>query len=248
MQYPVQKERPVNDELEKLLSLQVIDYDLGELERSKLYLPDMMDNLNRELDEARQKTQSAKNDREGAQLRQKQLELEVESRQADLQKYQQQMMSIKTNKEYDALVSQIDSLKSEIEGAETEILELIDRVGALDKEIEELDERLRQVEENNGKQLAILQQKVDSIDDKVTSKQSDREGLISDIPKRVLSVYERVKKGKGSEVVVVIRKRACGACHKALTPKKVQEIRRGDRIHTCDYCGRMLYWVEAQSA
>ena len=31
-----------------LASLQVIDYDLGELERSKEYIPDMMENLKHE--------------------------------------------------------------------------------------------------------------------------------------------------------------------------------------------------------
>ncbi len=35
----------MQNDLELLLKLQVIDYDLGELERSKEYLPDMMENL-----------------------------------------------------------------------------------------------------------------------------------------------------------------------------------------------------------
>ena len=35
----------MNSDLELLLKLQVIDYDIGELERSKEYLPDMMENL-----------------------------------------------------------------------------------------------------------------------------------------------------------------------------------------------------------
>ncbi len=44
------KEAPqVRDDLELLLKLQVIDYDLGELERSKDYLPDMMENLKKKM-------------------------------------------------------------------------------------------------------------------------------------------------------------------------------------------------------
>jgi predicted nucleic acid-binding Zn-ribbon protein len=51
--------QPVRNDLELLLKLQVIDYDLGELERSKDYLPDMMGNLNREIQEARQEVSAA---------------------------------------------------------------------------------------------------------------------------------------------------------------------------------------------
>src|SRR5512145_3146126 len=101
------KEAPMQSDLELLLKLQVIDYDLGELERSKEYLPDMMENLNREIRETEQKLTDARQRFEDAQLRQKQLELEVKSKEADLARYQQQMMTIKTNKEYDALIAEI---------------------------------------------------------------------------------------------------------------------------------------------
>ena len=63
--------------LEKLMELQVIDYDLGELERSKDYLPDMMDNLRDEIKEAEQKLTDVGGRLEEAKIKQKQLELEI---------------------------------------------------------------------------------------------------------------------------------------------------------------------------
>jgi uncharacterized protein len=45
-------------------------------------------------------------------------------------------------------------------------------------------------------------------------------------------------------VMVAIRKRACGACHKSVPPQIIQEIRKGDKVYTCDNCGRMLIWTE----
>ncbi|MGH8015375.1 MAG: zinc ribbon domain-containing protein, partial [Candidatus Zixiibacteriota bacterium] len=121
-----QKGRTVPAELEQLMQLQVIDYDLGELERSKEYLPDMMENLNREIGEAKTKYEETRKSLEESKLKQHQLELEVKTKQQELEKYQQQMMSIKTNKEYDALVAQIDKIKGDIDVAETEIINIID--------------------------------------------------------------------------------------------------------------------------
>ena len=234
----------MNAELEMLLKLQVIDYDIGELERSKEYLPDMMGNLNREMDDSHKKLEETRQQLEESRVKQKELELDISTREASLQKFQQQMMSIKTNKEYDALVAEIDSLKEKISQSETELLETIDLVGNLEKEVKELEVKSSETQENNTQQLSILKQKVDSIGDTMSMKEQERQGIISNIPKPILSVYERVRRGKGGQAVVVVKKRACGACFKALTPHKVQEVKRADKIYTCDSCGAIIYWDE----
>ncbi len=237
----------MQNQLEILLRLQVIDYDLGELERSKEYLPDMMGNLNREIEESRSKYETTVTDLETSQLKQANLELEIKTKEANLQKFQQQMMSIKTNKEYDALVAEIDAVKESISSMETELLETIDQVGVLEKNIVEFKEKLEQVNENNTKQLEILQEKIDSIGDKTSLKRDERSQIATTIPRSVMSVYERVRKGKGGAAVVAVKKRACGACYKALTPKKIQDIRKADHILTCDNCGRLLFWDDGKS-
>ena len=225
-----------------LLKLQVIDYDLGELERSKEYLPDMMGNLTREVDEARTKLAEYTLEKEQALTRQKALELEIKSKEESLEKYQRQMMTIKTNKEYDALVSEIDALKGDINLREQELMTAMERLEELDNDLPSSQGQLDQIQENNARQLQVLQEKIDSIGDTVAKKVAERQQALNQIPRPTMSIYERVRKGLGGAVVITVKKRSCSACHKALTPKKVQEIRRADKIHTCDSCGRLLYW------
>jgi len=232
----------MNNDIELLLKLQVIDYDLGELERSKEYIPDMMANHQREIREAQEKLDAAKQQLSEAKVSQKHFEIEIKAKEGDLARYQQQMMTIKTNKEYDALVAQIDAVKNEIGYREKMMLEAMERIDALEKLLPELTQRFTQVNENNSRQLAVLQEKINSIGDTVTGKQSERVHLLEGIPRRIMSVYERVRKGKGGSAVVPVKKRSCSACHKALTPKLAQEIRRSDTILTCENCGRLLYW------
>lgn len=237
----------MNSDLELLLQLQVIDYDIGELERSKEYLPDMIENLTREVAESKEKLDTAKTQLDESRSRQKQIELEIATREASLQKYQQQMMSIKTNKEYDALVAEIDAIKNTISSHETELLQTIERTDALAKQIDELNARREQIEENNDKQLKILREKIATIGEKMSEKEGSRNQIISSIPRPTLSAYERVRRGRGGQAVVAVKKRACGSCFKALTPKKVQDVKRGDRIFTCDHCGALMYWDDEVS-
>ena len=56
-----------------------------------------------------------------------------------------------------------------------------------------------------------------------------------------------MRKGKGGAVVVSVKKRACGACYKALTPRKIQEVKKADKVLTCDHCGRILFWIDEDS-
>ncbi len=234
-------------DLEMLLQLQNIDYDLGELERSKEYIPDMMENLRHEISEAEQAYESTKKELEESKVLQGNLELEISAKQEELEKLKSRMMSIKTNKEYDALISQIDAVKEAINEKESQVLELIEKVEKMEGSIGDLKEKADEVKEQNAQQLSILQEKMDSVGTKITMKEDERNNIAVRVPKRTMSVYERVRKNRGGDVVITVKKRACGACYKALPPHRIQEIKRGDQIITCDNCGRMLVWQDGIS-
>ena len=237
----------MQSDLEMLLKLQVIDYDLGELERSKEYLPDMMENLRREIDETELQHRNAEQEIKESRILQKSLELEIATKQAELKKLQEQMLAIKTNKEYDALVGQIDNVKGVINERESQLLETIEKMEKLESEIGELEKKASEIRERNLRELASLQDKMDSVGSKIQIKEGERSNITVRVPKRIMMVYERVRKVRGGTVVVPVRKRACGACYKALSPHRVQELKRNDQIIVCDNCGRLLIWQNGES-
>jgi predicted nucleic acid-binding Zn-ribbon protein len=233
----------MNGDLELLLKLQNIDYDLGELERSKEYIPDMMENLKREIDDSEGKHKMTTEALETARLEQKDVDLQLQEGQAKLKKLQQRMMDIKTNKEYDALVSEIDQIKENISELETRAVELLEAIEQYEKELEGLNGQVSNIKKINSQQLSSLQEQIDSVGTKIQSKEKERQELVSQVSKRVIMTYDRIRKGKGGAAVVAVKKRACGACYKALPPQKIQEIKLAERIITCDSCGRMLIWT-----
>ncbi len=238
---------PMKDDLELLLKLQVIDYDRGELERSKEYIPDMMENLKREIVEIEETFSSNEKELSEATILQKSLELEVSALQDELKRLKSMMMAIKTNKEYDALVSQIDSVRESINEKETTLLEIIERIEILESGIDDLRKKSTETKKQNDDQLSILQEKMDSVGSKVQMKDDERQNIIVRVPRRMMSIYERIRKNRGGSVVIMVKKRACGACFKALPPHRIQELKRGDQMITCDNCGRLLFWQDGQS-
>ena len=237
----------MKEDLGLLLKLQVLDYDRGELERSKEYIPDMIENLKREITENVELFNNNEKELSEASIAQKSLELEVSSLNDELKKLKSMMMAIKTNKEYDALVSQIDAVKSSINEKETTLLEIIERIEILESDIEELRKKSTDIKKQNNDQLGILQEKMDSVGTKVQIKDDERQNIIVRVPKRIMSIYERIHKNRGGSVVVTVKKRACGSCFKALPPHLIQELKRGDQLITCDNCGRLLIWQDGVS-
>jgi len=237
----------MKEDLELLMKMQSIDYDLGELERSKEYIPDMMENLKKELEESEKVFRETETALEEARIIQKNLELEIATLQENLKKLQGQMMAIKTNKEYDALVAQIDAVKESINEKETLLLETIEKIDTLSSNIDDFKKKAEEVKGQNSKQLEILKEKMDSVGTKIQDKQNERKDVAVQVPKRAMSIYERVRKVRGGMVVVPVRKRACGACYKALPPHRIQELKRGDQMISCDNCGRLLIWQDGLS-
>jgi predicted nucleic acid-binding Zn-ribbon protein len=238
----------MNGDLELLLQLQSIDYDLGELERSKEYIPDMMENLQGEINEAETKLESTTEALTGARREQKEVDLELQEKQEKLKKLQERMMAIKTNKEYDALVSEIDQIKSNISELESRAMALMESIEQYEKDVVDLEKRFTEFKQTNSEQLESLQAQIDSVGSKIQMKQKERQELVAQVNKRIISTYDRIRKGKGGAAVVAVKKRACGSCYKALPPQKIQEIKLGERIITCDSCGRMLVWTDESDA
>ena len=230
----------MHPDLAHLIQLQEIDYDIGELERSKEYIPDMISALRAEIDQVTKALLDSKEDLAKTAMTQKQTELEVVSLQDDLKRYQSQMMSIKTNKEYDALVHEIATIKKAIADFESTIIVAMEKSEGVTRSLGALETKAQEALDTNTKQIGSLQTRMDSVGGKIADRQREREQLVTLIGRQSLAVYERVRRGKGAAVIVAIKKGACGACFKAIPPQRLQELKRNDRILCCDSCGRML--------
>ena len=233
----------MREAVELLLQLQGVDYQLHELERSKDYLPDMITTLESGIKAAEAELANAKDQLEATRLENKRLELRLKDKQSELERLQKQMMVIKTNKEYDALAREIDHVKADINASEEGILSTLERIDSLGQELTDKEGQLASVKDTNGAQLSNIRGEINSVGDKIRVKEDERKGLIVQMDDGTIRIYERVRKGKGGGAVVSVRSRACAGCYKTLPAQLVQEIRRGERIITCDSCGRILIWT-----
>lgn len=176
-------------------------------------------------------------------LEQKECELDIEQRQALIQKYQTQLQAVKKNDEYQALLHEIDLVKKQIGIKEERILNIMD-------ETEEAKARLDEDRKRIQGELDDIDKQCKEIDAELEEAVADRKSLEeqaaplhSQVDKALFRRYSRIRQGMGSGAALVpMNGEVCGGCHMHLRPQMVNEVLAGEKMHTCPHCGRLLYY------
>ena len=176
------------------------------------------------------------------QLEQRACEGEIEQKQGQIKKYDQQLLGVKKNEEYQALLHEIDMLKKQIGLKEERILSIM-------LEMDEAKARLEEDKKRINAEVADIERQCAEVDAELAvavherkALESDRGPLAEKVEPGLLARYKRIRMSKKTgPAVVALNGEACSGCHMHATPQIVNEILAGDNLHACHYCGCLLY-------
>lgn len=234
----------MKDVVDNLINLQDIDHRLNELKMQKGDLPQLIEVIKEDISAKKEEAEDRKQRKEKLQNDRKLYEKEIEASKALFKKYEDQLYKVKTNKEYDAISLEMDTKKIEVEGLEDKILKTMEEDQELEKELEELTEEIGKLEtqfKEYEKELEEISKSTLKEENKLLK---ERDKVAAKIEGRLLRQYERIKNAKEGIAVAPIKKSSCGGCFSAIPPQKIVEIRELNRLFTCEYCGRILVWVD----
>ena len=177
----------------------------------------------------------------GLELEQRGCEGEIAQKQGQVEKYEQQLFSVKKNEEYQALLHEIDGLKKQISAQE-------ERAIALMVELDDARERLEEDRKRIKAELDAIDRQCAAIDAELAEAvahrevlETDRKPLTQEADPKLFPQYKRIRKSKRSGAAVVpIRGESCSGCNMIIPAQIVNEI-LGGKIHSCPHCGRLMY-------
>ena len=234
-------------ELEALLDLQRRDSLLTDAKRRKDEIPKRREALRGALAAAKAALEQGKKDLEAARLARRALEKETEGFQAEVVKLERQLLDVKTNQEYTAMRHQIEGVKGKRSDVETKILENYEREEAVAAAVKSGEKRVADEEARLKQGEADLERESAALDQTLAALTHDRDTVRPRVPANVLSRYDRLVGARDGVAVAEVKKSACAACFRQLTPRDMQEIRRGEAIMNCEACGRILIYIEGNS-
>jgi uncharacterized protein len=239
----------MKDDLMKLLEAQEVDLKIDALMKSQVDYPEQIEFLNKEIEDLRKELDDLRQALTQAKISQQELETEIQAEREILSGKEKRLLETKTNKEYNAVQSEIEQARARINSLETELIEVMGRIENLEPRIEETQKKLEEVASLNTSQIKELKSRLDSVDTDKEKLEKERARILANVNKRLLAVYTRLRKGRKGIAIASVNKAkfSCRGCFKHLPPQKVMEIRRGATLINCENCGRILIWDERET-
>ena len=225
--------------LQQLANLQDIDSRIDELKQLRGDLPE--DILDTETDIARLEAKQAKLEQEDKDLSVElnQLELDITSSTEKATKYEEQQLSVRNNREYDALTKEIEVQKQVVEKAHLRIEEAQKRKELVAPEKAIVDEKLDDVRASLEEMKANLDSVMSSTQEEEDQLIVKREEIVKNIDQRYLRNYNRLRDGLNNGIAVVAMDRGA-AFGMSLPPQTQVEVRRMNKIIFDENSGRIV--------
>ncbi len=235
------------DQLEILKQLQALDGEIFQLRRQQQEKPRELEQVSAQVAAQESRLKAAEERLRALQLSQKEKEIELQTREANVKKLQGQLFQVKTNKEYTVMQREIDAIKADNSLLEETILGTFDAIDRATRERQEEQRRLEEHQQRFRAERERIERELAAIAERLAELERSRTALAPQVPQQTLSTYERVLAIREGLALVPLVNDACGGCHRRLPPQVVNEVYLKAKLVMCESCNRILYFDEAHS-
>lgn len=231
----------MNPDLEKLVHLHQIESQLKRIEADLAELPRQRRAIEDRLVRDRSRLDAARAALEASQKARKQNEAAVQDLEAKRSKYKGQLMEVKTNKEYTAVLHEIEAVERDIRAREDTILEEMEKAEALVRDVASEEAGFRGVEADAKAETGALDATAKTLEADEQRLRAERETVVATVPADALALYNRVAKLRGTAVAEA-RDGMCQTCHVKMRVQVWVEVRKNEQVHQCESCSRIFYY------
>ncbi|HXY42254.1 MAG TPA: C4-type zinc ribbon domain-containing protein [Vicinamibacteria bacterium] len=231
----------MNAELEKLVRLHKVELETRRLDSELAQVPRERQELEARLTSERSRLDAARAGYEASAKARKVRESAVQDLEGKRSKYKGQLMEVKTNKEYTAMLHEIENVEREIRSLEDQILEEMEKMEALSQEVRKEEAAFKLIEGEARKERVAQDARETGLQTLAQRAREERAAAAVVVPEETLARYERIARLRGSGVAEA-RDGICGACRVKLRVQVWVEVRRNESLIECDSCSRILYY------
>lgn len=231
----------MNPNLERLVRLQRAESGLKQVDGDLEAIPLARGAMETLLADERARLERVQAALDACQKARRTHEASLQDLMAKLSKYKGQLMEVKTNREYTAMLHEIEGAQRDIRSREDEILAEMERAEALAAELKLEEGVYKAVEERGQTETKALDQRATRLGEQRKGLVAERDEIAGTIAEDARALFERVAKLRGAAVAEA-RDGMCQLCHVKLRLQMYVELKRNDEIVQCPSCSRILYY------
>jgi len=229
--------------IEKLLILQDRDRKIQRVQMELANIGPEREALQERLSGSQAALESAKLTVKQLEAERKRLELEVESKKQQIEKYSLQQFQTKKNEEYRALANEIENCKAAIVHLEDQQLDIMEKAETAQRDALQATNACTEAKKVVERLVADLAQKEETLKKQLADLQANYHELAVGIDESGLNRYQRLRRSKGDNPVVGVEHGVCGGCHMRLPVQVIRSCQGQQEIVSCPNCGRILYYT-----
>jgi predicted nucleic acid-binding Zn-ribbon protein len=209
----------------------------------------------RKLGEVRSQHEEAESRRRQAQAHMANLEGEATDYGARIEKLRTELNASTTDKQYQAILTEMKSLQSLRDEVETSQLAEMERIEAMSREVEEIAEQVADRERLVEVARTECAECETAVAERLGELERDRSEAAARIPDKVMTIFDEVaeqNEGETLAAVVEVSKRhreySCGACHVQMPYYLVVNLHDSSTgVQQCPNCNRILHLETAET-
>jgi len=239
------KEISVEKKLRTLFNLQLVDSRIDEIKGIRGELPIEVENLKKEVEQLQNLLEKSDSIIEEYNQTISKNKNTITNAKALIKKYEEQIKTVRNNREYNSLSKEQEYQKLEIEFHEKNNLKLIDKIERKKEEIEKVKEQV----DNKKKHLLHKNKELENIlvetekEEKALLKKS--EDFQKNIDENLLFIYNRIRRRVVNGLAIVpIEKGAAKGSNFIIPDQKQLEIAAREKIIVDEHSGRILVDIE----
>ncbi|TVQ03992.1 MAG: hypothetical protein EA359_08015 [Balneolaceae bacterium] len=225
--------------LQQLANLQYIDSRIDEIRQLRGDLPEEVLDIETNIVRFEAKLKQLGDEQTSLTSEKNKLELDIETSMEKTKKYEEQQLTVRNNREYDALTKEIEAQKQFVENA-------ISRIEEIEKRQVEVVQEIETHKENLDETMVLFKEKKENLDSVIESTKSEEEKLLKkrgdlekELDTRYVRSYNRLREGLTNGIAVVAMEKGA-ALGMALPPQTQVEIRRKNKVIIDEHSGRIV--------
>lgn len=235
------KEASVEDRLKNLYKLQLIDSEIDKIHILKGELPVEVSDLEDEIEGLNTRIDKLNGAIDEFQQLISKHEANIADANALIERYMEQLKTVKNNREFDALNKEIEYQKLEIQLSEKRIREGKEDIAKKQEVLEVAVEKRDKIEKNLKVKKKELEEIIKKTEKEETKLVKESEKARKKIDERLIKAYDKIRKSyRNGLSVVTIQRDACGGCYNMVPPQLQVEVGLAKRVVVCENCGRIL--------
>ncbi len=231
--------------IETLVKLQQIEIESAKI---KTYLADVPSRIKNIEDELETYIGGVEKDRAAVEDYNKQyraLEGNVQENLTKIQKSQEKLRAVKTNKEYQSGLKEIDDIKSANSRLEDEMLAILEKIDQADLALKDRERHYTEIVDESKHEKASIEKDADQRQKELVQLTAAHADVIGELDRALLDIFNRVKAKQTNDVAIAaVFDAVCQGCNMNIPPQVYNELQRYDELRYCPSCDRIIYWRE----